>query len=767
MTLYSDQRKIIYQGNGTTTTFTIPFYFINNADIQVSVSNGQTVTDLVLNTDYTLSGAENENGGTITTTVPVASGSEIAILRKVDYKQEMDIPENDRFPSKNMERALDRLTMQTQQLAEQVGRSVTVDIFSNTDPSELVNEIEVLYGVKDEVITAAENIGSIVTAANDINAIKDAPNQATAAAQSATVAEQAENNTLSYKNEASSAAQQAVASSESASNYAQSASESAQLAISALSLQVGDIGIAPFGIDESLNLRRYLNGQVISQSQFVSFTNKLKLAVALYPSLATTESNWQSEKNLSKLGQCGKFVIDDDAGTIRLPCVVNAQGLTDLQYLGTIKNQSLPNATYYSDCAWGANSGDASRSLVASKGGHEINNTGKGLLVAVKQDTTSLYEYSYGKLSASNSTYQDNAPVQQEAVQYPYYIQVATGVEETLPAIREYKTNVPYVLGDSKYFETNPYNASWLVSSGQYNAKTTYPDMWMQLQVELNTSLNEGATVVIDGKTYVKRGLPVVLSTDTITDYDFVINTADQTFRLPLKTKLASGSAVVGNGMTLGMTDGTSNGGFSSYFNGNIAQAGVWDGIYGSNVGTATSGNLIPGSKGITTDPTKSGIETSAQDIYLYYYVGDTVQDASLINAGAVLSDVSELKQNMANIDASNFTAEGKDRISEWSIPNYSAAYAINYPVSGSPFTCPENGVVFGKIAESTNNVDNILYVNGTPFNIAHSSGSSWRAESVTFSFSKGDVIYFSQTPISSPTGFYQLYFAPLKLKGI
>lgn len=220
MTLYSDQRKIIYQGDGTTTTFTIPFYFINNADIQVSVSNGQTVTDLVLNTDYTLSGAENENGGTVTTTVPVASGSEIAILRQVDYKQEMDIPENDRFPSKNMERALDRLTMQTQQLAEQVGRSVTVDIFSNTDPSELVNEIEVLYGVKDEVITAAENIGSIVIAANDINAIKDAPNQATAAAQSATAAEQAENNTLSYKDEASTAAQQAGNSANQAQSWA-------------------------------------------------------------------------------------------------------------------------------------------------------------------------------------------------------------------------------------------------------------------------------------------------------------------------------------------------------------------------------------------------------------------------------------------------------------------------------------------------------------------------------------------------------------------
>ena len=161
MTVKSDQRKIIYEGNGTTTQFAVPFYFINQSDIEVSVYNGTTTTPLVLNTDYTLTGAGVETGGTVTTAEPVASGSEIAILRNVPYKQEMDIPENDIFPSQNMERALDRLTMQTQQLAEQVARSVTVDVFSDADPSELINEIEVLYDHKDEVITAAENIADI------------------------------------------------------------------------------------------------------------------------------------------------------------------------------------------------------------------------------------------------------------------------------------------------------------------------------------------------------------------------------------------------------------------------------------------------------------------------------------------------------------------------------------------------------------------------------------------------------------------------------
>ena len=386
--------------------------------------------------------------------------------------------------------------------------------------------------------------------------------------------------------------------------------------------EIGDIGFAPLGIDESLNLRRYLNGQVISQSQFASFTNKVKAAVVLYPSLATTETNWQSEKSLSKLGQCGKFVIDDTAGTIRLPCVVNAQGLTDLQYLGTIKNESLPNINI-SSCGIGE-----SNSMFHRTAGYPTSYVARG------DGQSGLITEPFASLTSS--TYQNGAPVQQEAVQYPYYIQVATGIEETLPAIREYKTNVPYVLGDSKYFEANPYNASWLESNGQYNSSTVYPDLWSQLQVELNSSLNVGDTIEISGKTYVKRGLPVVLSTDTITDYDFVVNQNDQTFRLPLK-------------------------------NGQTVPSG-WN---------------------------------------LYYYVGDTVQDASLINAGAVLGQLS----NKADIDASNFNADGKSLLSGLGMP--SGRYIdLTVGASDSTYTAPANGWFFARHTTTSETGQTYIYNN-------------------------------------------------------
>ena len=90
---------------------------------------------------------------------------------------------------------------------------------------------------------------------------------------------------------------------------------------------------------------------------------------------------------------------------------------------------------------------------------------------------------------------------------------------------------------DSKYTEAPLYNASWLLSNGTYYSKSVYPTAYEALAVEQNSTIEAGDSVTLpSGGSYVKRGLSVKLSTDEdITDYDFVIDTTDETFRLPLK----------------------------------------------------------------------------------------------------------------------------------------------------------------------------------------------------------------------------------------
>ena len=443
------------------------------------------------------------------------------------------------------------------------------------------------------------------------------------AALSATAASNYASNASADADNASESAGLAANSAAEASNSEEKAAEYLQQInnkITVVEGSIGDIGFAPLGIDEAQNKRRYLNGQVISQAQFVSFTNKIKSAIELYPSLATTETNWQATVTNSKLGQCGKFVIDDTAGTIRLPKVVNIQGLSDLSLLGGIKAESLPNIkgtlkySTYTESATGAIS--------------KVSGQGKAAAIQFS-------EYGVGSTSfnasLSSSTYQDGAPVQQEAIQYPYFIQVATGVEESVDVSTEIQLNNPFSLLDYKWSEYEITNASWLLSNGQFNSGATYPAVY-----ELLLKIHNG--------TETKDGVSVKLSTEAYTDTDFVINTADTTFRLPIKVKLASGNAVVGNGMSLGLdgSNGVSYGLCASDANmlgGASSQYGV-----APYTGNKTGYNPTAIGFGITTDPTKSGIETSSSGLKLYFYVGETIQDANVIAASQVLTDVADLK---------------------------------------------------------------------------------------------------------------------------
>lgn len=416
------------------------------------------------------------------------------------------------------------------------------------------------------------------------------------------------------------------------------------------SWEVGDVGISAFGIDEALNKRRYLNGQVISQAQFVEFTAMLKSRVSVYPSLATTEVNWQAEVTNSALGQCGKFVIDDDAGTIRLPKVINIQGLQNLTGLGGIKAESLPNITGMFALA--------ATDLTAYSGPFFPTTTGKGV---VGSSWTNNMNSSFDA-SLSSSTYQDDAPVQQEAVQYPYFIQVAEGVETSIDVSREIELNNPFSLLDYKYSEYELSNASWLLSNGQWNSGAVYQSVY-----DLLLQIYNG--------TVTKAGVSVKLSTEAYADTDFVLNTTDTTFRLPLYTQRVLVKKYV-NGTEW----------YNLYSDGWCEQGGfvatgtapttvtllkeMADTNYYANAMTNTSrtnpqnyDKIIQGktTTSITVNQFSNWFDTfdwqvcgycnpSSVSEYteikgLYFYVGETVQDAGLINAGQMSTLISQLTE--------------------------------------------------------------------------------------------------------------------------
>jgi hypothetical protein len=92
------------------------------------------------------------------------------------------------------------------------------------------------------------------------------------------------------------------------------------------------------------------------------------------------------------------------------------------------------------------------------------------------------------------------------------------------------------------------------------------------------------------------------------------VGTWQQKANSTLVTNVSGTAPVVGNGITLGLTDGTYNYGLASSTPNNSRANISSTNVYNKNVGTAVGSGGTPSgypSLGITTDPTKSGIEAN------------------------------------------------------------------------------------------------------------------------------------------------------------
>lgn len=226
--------------------------------------------------------------------------------------------------------------------------------------------------------------------------------------------------------------------------------------------------------------------------------------------------------------------------------------------------------------------------------------------------------------------------------------------------------------------------------------------------------------------------LYIQLTDEDITDYDFVINTTDETFRLPIKVKQKfydEVAPVAGNGMVLGMTDGTNYGGLVP----NSADGGyglaVYKAAYGQNVGSSKGSARIENHLGfgVTTDPTKSGLVaklsgTEVTDLYLYFYVGETVQNANLIDAGRLAEQISNCYQRT---DSDNSLLAGLGMPSN----NY---VDLTLAASQEEYTAPFNGWLhLAKTATAANQYIAVFVYNKDSGEIVykdntHSTGSGY-----------------------------------------
>ena len=112
MTISTTDSRISYNGNSVTTVFSFPYRFLANGDlVVVSVDAAGVETVKTITTDYTVTGAGANAGGSVTMIVAPVTGTRLVIYRDTEVVQETDYTSGDAFPAESHERALDRLTM--------------------------------------------------------------------------------------------------------------------------------------------------------------------------------------------------------------------------------------------------------------------------------------------------------------------------------------------------------------------------------------------------------------------------------------------------------------------------------------------------------------------------------------------------------------------------------------------------------------------------------------------------------------------------------
>jgi hypothetical protein len=179
LTISSETRKAgPYLGNGLTTSFSFAFKVFTAADVLVIRTDLSAIeSTLTLNTDYTVTLNSNQDsnpGGTVTLPTALTTGFLLTLSSQVGALQATDLTNQGGFYPSVINTALDKLTILIQQLKEQVGRAVKVDISSSITPSTLTSYIVALYNNLANIITVSgntTNITSVAGNATNINSV--------------------------------------------------------------------------------------------------------------------------------------------------------------------------------------------------------------------------------------------------------------------------------------------------------------------------------------------------------------------------------------------------------------------------------------------------------------------------------------------------------------------------------------------------------------------------------------------------------------------
>jgi len=201
ITISDTEPRIQYTATGGQTSFTVPFAFFANADLQVFNGTSQLTFNASPSnaTQYSVTGAGVSGGGSITLGSPGATVNDvITIVREVAIERTTDFPTSGAFQIDSLNTELDKIIAMAQQLERDLKLSPRVNTtssssFNLTFPDMVAGKVLSANAGGTGLEFSVDASGLLTAEANASTSATNAANSATAAASSATSALNAKN----------------------------------------------------------------------------------------------------------------------------------------------------------------------------------------------------------------------------------------------------------------------------------------------------------------------------------------------------------------------------------------------------------------------------------------------------------------------------------------------------------------------------------------------------------------------------------------------
>ena len=193
MSITNTKAKSVYNANGTTTEWNLGFtyddtvsnvhiYIVDANDNETEVTSNYSIADGVLTYPTTASGLE-----------PLAEGNKLVIVRDTPRTQDIELTSNGKLDGKVLEGGYDKLTLQVQELTEQVNRAVKFPVTEDSADTFL-DPITAITEAKKEALVEIAQATTPAETAKDTAVAKAqvATEQATIATNAATSAKAAQ-----------------------------------------------------------------------------------------------------------------------------------------------------------------------------------------------------------------------------------------------------------------------------------------------------------------------------------------------------------------------------------------------------------------------------------------------------------------------------------------------------------------------------------------------------------------------------------------------